>query len=456
MPRRVSLLTVTCLATLLCLAPSAFAVPDIPSSAFESAQGCGCHAGFQVTWADSMHGKALTDPIYQYELGLAIRATDGALGPFCNGCHTPVAVMAGEISGTLPADDITSAGLEGVTCDFCHQVTGTHGERVGNSSYALDDPDGTKRAQFDDAKSPYHETAYSAFHESAEFCGNCHDVYHPVNGLPLEATYTEWKNGPFAAEGIVCQDCHMTPGPGVTKPNPGKAAPFGVDRDHIYLMTFAGGNVALGDADLAEERLKAAATVEIETPGHIEPGTKGEIEVTVSNVGAGHYIPTGLTEFRQMWLEVVSINADGVSATIGEHRYGTELADAEGNYPVPLWEAVSIGWDDRIPPQESRSYTYEVNMPADGVANIEATLYYRSVSEEVAEHADVDVPTTTMAQTSQVIYGSAEIAADAARATMGDREPQGGFNVLVVAVLALIGAVIVVLAFARKVRDKDA
>jgi hypothetical protein len=378
-----------------------------------------------------MHAKALEDPIYQYELGLAIEASDGELAPFCNGCHAPVAVMSGELSGQ-DFSGLSAASRSAVFCDFCHQVTGRTGDRPGNSSYELASPDGTKRAQLDDAKSPYHETAYSAFHESAEFCGNCHDVFHPVNGLQLEATYTEWSEGPYAAEGIVCQDCHMTPGPGVTKPNPGKAAAFAPERQHIYWMTFAGGNVALGDAILAEERLQAAAEIDLVVPQELEPGATGQVDVTVTNVGAGHYIPTGLTEFRQMWLEVTATGSDGESQLIGEHRYGLELADEQGNHPVPLWEAVSIAVDDRIPPRESVSYSYDLTMPSDGRVDIDATLYYRSVSEEVADAAGVDVPTTTMVSASQVIGGMG--ASD-------DGEGPFDTTTLLVAVGALVGLV---------------
>ncbi len=59
--------------------------------------GCGCHSYLIEDWQKSMHAKALTDPIYRYKLDEANRATEGALGPFCESCHGPVAVMSGEI-----------------------------------------------------------------------------------------------------------------------------------------------------------------------------------------------------------------------------------------------------------------------------------------------------------------------------------------------------------------------
>jgi hypothetical protein len=417
------------------------ALPEIPSSHFEQYTECGCHSGFQLQWERSMHAQAITDPIYLYELELGQRDTDGQIAAFCNSCHTPVSVMAGEIEG-LDHSRMSAVGLEGVTCDFCHQITGGDSP-PGNYSMRLDSPDGTKRAQFDDAVSPAHETAYSEFHTKAEFCGSCHDVFHPGNGLQLEGTYTEWLNGPYAAEGIVCQDCHMTPGPGPTKPYAGKAASFGPEREHIYIMTFAGGNTALGMADLAEERLKAAAEIEVETPEYVPVGESGEVNVTITNVGAGHYLPTGLTNVRQMWLEVTATDHNGGVVMSERHDFGTEFADEEGNHPVEVWQAVSVARDDRIPPQQSVSYDYELTMPEGGVAEVRAALYYRSCSEEIAEKAGVNVERTTMATSGKIVYASARDAADAAREVMDENvtgQPEG-INVLWFVAISMVLAI---------------
>ena len=48
-------------------------------------------------------------------------------------------------------------------------------------------------------------------------------------------------------------------------------------------------------------------------------------------------------------------------------------------------------------------------MPEDGEAEIVAALYYRSCSEEMAEGAGVDVPTTTMVSSSQAVFGSEDL-----------------------------------------------
>ncbi len=374
----------------------------VPAKHFQTAENCGCHTTFVTQWQESMHAQALTDPIYLAKLADANRATDGKIGPFCEGCHGPIARIAGEL--TAKRRKFSPQAGEGITCDFCHQLTGTK-KPIANASWVLK-ADGVKRAQLKDAKSPAHKTQYSKFHESSELCGTCHNVNHPVNNLPLEATFTEWKNGPYAKEGIQCQDCHMTPGPGVTKPNPGNAAAFGPDREHIYIMTFVGGNVALGPSELAEERLKAATKLDVGLPEIVEGGSRIDVATTITNVGAGHYVPTGLTEVRQMWLEVVATNSDGVEIMRGRRDFGTVLRDAKGRYPAELWDAVAIQSDDRIPPRESKTQTYTLDVPDVGPITVRAALYYRSCPEELAKKAKVDVPTTTMAEVTKVAYTS--------------------------------------------------
>ncbi len=417
---------------------AASALPSMPSSNFPPGTACGCHSDLTAQWQPSMHAQALTDPIYLTKLAEADEATGGAVTPFCLSCHTPIGVMAGEVTG-LDHSGASEAAAEGVTCAFCHHVTGTN-DPIGNASQMVSEED-VRVAQLKDPQAP-HAAAYSQFHETAEFCGSCHNVNHPSNGVHLEATYTEWKEGPYSAEGIVCQDCHMTPGPGVTKPNPGKAASTGPDREHIYTMTFAGGNVALGDAARAEERLKAAAELTLELPEIVESGDVA-VQTTITNVGAGHYLPTGLTEVRQMWLEVTATDESGKQLLTERRDFGTVMRDEAGNFPAEMWEAVAIHSDDRIPPRESTSNEYDFPM-AQGAVTVKAALYYRSCPEDLATKAKVDVPTTTMAEVTKVVYPSAEaMEAGAAGEEQSEEAPgESGSGLDPIVVLAIAAGVI--------------
>jgi len=390
----------------------AAALPEISSSKFASANTCACHGTFLSQWSASMHAKALTDPLYTLKRDKANKETNGAVGKFCDGCHAPVAIMAGE--DTSKVENLPAQSKESVGCEFCHQVSGST-MPLGNTSIEVAS-DGARRAQLEDAQAP-HPVAYSRFHTTAEFCGNCHNVNHPANGLALEATYTEWKNGPYAKDGIVCQDCHMTPGVGPTI-NPGAVAVGAPARDHIFNMTFAGGNVGLGDSKLAEERLKGAATLGIAVNDVVPTGSKTTVTVTVANSGAGHYLPTGLTDTRQMWLVITATTGNGAEKELFRRDFGTVFADDDGNAPVQIWAATKVKSDDRIPPKESITENITFLQEDAKATTIQAALYYRSASPEMAREANVDIPTTTMASQKAVIYAS-----DQAKANTQASEP---------------------------------
>lgn len=445
-----AVLFVAMTASLAAGAPAPVEPGKAQSGQFSPSAGCGCHAALVEEWKQSMHAKALSDPLYTTKVEEADKATNGALGPFCKKCHGPAATMMGEIA----SGKLSEAGAEGVSCDFCHQVTGLAKGILGNTSQ-LADPMGTKRAHIQDPKAP-HPALYSALHESAEFCGGCHNVNHPVNGMHLEATYTEWKASSYAKEGVVCQDCHMSVQAGVMGPSKGQACAGGPERDNIFHMTFAGGQVALGNAQAATAMLKSAAKIELTVAEIATAGTTTPIKVTVANTGAGHYLPTGLTEVREMWLEVYSVNAEGKKTAIGERKFGTILQDDKGNAPVELWEATKIKSDDRIPPKESVTEGYDFEMPrGDEAVTIKAVLNYRSASEEFAKKAGVENPITEMAGAEQIVYASedARIAATKKDATAG--ESFDGFNLaVIIAGLALIIGILVF--FLVKGRRSDA
>lgn len=388
-------------AILAVLAAPAFGAPRPVApgvgGTFPPAQNCQCHSSFINEWQQSLHGQALSDPLFQTKLAEANAATGGKMGAFCLKCHAPVATMTGK-----PAKpSATTAAGQGIPCSFCHQVTGA-GTPTNNVSLLLE-PSGTYRAQIATPTSP-HPTAFSAFHNSAEICGSCHNVAHPGNGLPLETTYTEWQASPQAKAGTTCQDCHMSRFPGQIGPSLGWAAGGGPMRK-LYQMNFMGAQVALGDSVTAEQMLKGAATLDMEAPTFTEGASNTSITVTITNVGAGHSLPTGFTELREMWLEVTFTDGDGKVTQLGKHQYGTVLKDASGKSPAEFWNATGIASDDRIPPQGTSVSSYKFAFPGDAKAGtIKAALLYRSVPDDFAKKAKVDNPITVMAEASQGVY----------------------------------------------------
>ncbi len=389
---------------------------------FDEPKICGgCHTEIFSQWKGDMHHTALIDPLYVAEAELAGKEAGEEVKQFCHSCHSPVGVLRGEVFGAI--DNASLIAKEGVFCDFCHTVKGAKG--TGNASY-ISEPGNTKRGPFKDSNSPYHDSAYSELHTKAEFCGMCHDVLHPANKLPIEQTYTEWKKGPYAKLGIQCQDCHMTPGPGVTKPNPGQAATTGPKRPMIYTHYVVGGNIMMTKffgykehARLAEERLKAAASIGVKA--QFPAGKSGRVDVIVTNKGAGHYLPTGLTETRQMWIHLTVFDASGKvifesgwldkkgkidpDATL----YHTVLGTKDGKPTIKVWEATQILSDNRIPPKKSKVETYSVPVPrgAKKPFKVVVILKYRGAPQEVIDEVlgkyKFVVPVVEMAKAQTVV-----------------------------------------------------
>ena len=405
MTKHKSVLLAVALAVVLVVsgASAAFAQPrpvaanNTPASGFAAAQTCNCHSQFLQEWQESMHAKALTDPLYKTKLAEANAGTNGAIGPFCLKCHGPVGTMTGQLATIDPK----KASGQGISCTFCHQVTGPSSPT--NNVSLMVDPSGVYRAQIATPTAP-HPTAQSAFHSSAQLCGSCHNVAHPGNGLPVESTYSEWLASPQAKAGVTCQDCHMSQTPGQIGPSMGWAAGGGPQRP-IFHMTFAGAQVGLGNPVLATAMLQTAATVKLETPGIMEGAKTSSATVTITNVGAGHNLPTGLTEVREMWLQVTFVAPDGKETDLGKHVFGTVLKDAAGKYPAEMWTATGIQSDDRIPPKGSTTDSYKIVFPEGVTAGtVKAQLLYRSSSDALAKKAGVKNPVTVMAEDAQPVY----------------------------------------------------
>lgn len=376
---------------------------EIESSDYTKPERCGgCHDEIFRQWKGSIHSNAYRDPVFQKVYQLAEKETGGAMGEFCISCHSPVGYLSYEIP---PADGskLSTIARRGVFCDFCHTLSKQNG--IGDFQIEVL-PGQIKRGPFKDSESPWHETAFSELHTKAEFCGSCHNVNHPVNGLELEKTYTEWKKGPYSKEGIQCQDCHMTPGHQVTSPNPGKAATMGPEREHIFTHEFVGGNAFVSgilDSDkhkeLAEERLKSVAKLKVTSSKALTPGEKEVVSIQVENVGCGHYFPTGLTEIRELWLEVKVVDGDDKvifsspgldkkgDLKKGARLFNTVVVDKEGKPTLKVWEAEKIKKDKRIPPKDSVIEEFDIKIPkdADTPFTIDASLKYRTLPQGLAD-----------------------------------------------------------------------
>lgn len=401
---------------------------------FASPQSCNCHSELQNQWASSMHAKALDDPIYQAVLTKAKTEAGPAVGEFCETCHAPGAMMMGSIDSAK--GDINTGGI---SCDFCHQVVAQTAKDPGNFSLGFPEagPDGVRRAQIMDPAA-MHPAQGSQLHNEAQFCGACHDVNHPTNGLKLEGTYTEWKNSPFAAQNVTCQNCHMGAQPGSAAPFQGAAGMGAPTRDNMFAMTFTGANVAQAEPQAATALLKNAAKIKVETQEIVAPGSAAKAKVSVSNVGAGHSIPTGLTDVRQMWLVIEAVDGNNKRTELGKTVFGTVFEDAKGNAHAEVWNAVKIQSDNRIKSGETFVQEVDYTMPAEAEGvQVVASLKYQSAPDELAKSAGVENPTTDMAVGKAVVYANEE-----AKATF--LKPKSGVSLNPTTIAAIVGVIVLI------------
>jgi hypothetical protein len=214
--------------------------PIDTGAAATSAKACvKCHADAHAEWAQSRHGVAWTNAIFQREY--RDQPQD-----WCVHCHAPLKQQLAQVhAGGGPLAD------EGVTCVACH-VRG-----------------GRMQARAKAAGSP-HDTEARADFGGPAYCGGCHQFNFPIverapDGKPRVLRYTthpmqdterQHAAGPKAA--TECLTCHRA------EAAPGHRFPGGHDATFV------------------------ARALTLETCRE-----RRELRVTLANTGAGHNVPTG-------------------------------------------------------------------------------------------------------------------------------------------------------------------
>lgn len=395
--------------------------------AFVSSETCGvCHEREWTEFQGSLHSASHTEPLYRGFAELARKEAGDKMYAYCSGCHS----TAGVVSGLIPQKhdpELPAEAKAGVSCEVCHQIsslTGTEGpwHEPGNASFTLTSGPVKYAHSGLFQKNRAHTGEKRDFFAKSEFCASCHTVIHPINGLRIENTYGEWKASVYAEKGIQCQDCHMrnveemrrvaeTLQPVAIK---GPRVVNGEQRD-IYRHYFVGGNanadrLANGKthAKMAESWLQSAARIEIKTSPSYTPGGKLPVEVIVHNIGAGHNLPTGVTELRQMWVDLRitdqndkllfqsgNLDKNGDFA-VDAIWFGAIAVDQSGKTTIKPWEMVHLSDKRTIPPKGSLKTTLNPDLGNNlsGPIRISARLLYRSAPPSVANLVMPEKPLT--------------------------------------------------------------
>jgi hypothetical protein len=387
----------------------------------------GCHPKQYEEWTGSAHALAFLDPIYQGELNKAAKAVGREISRQCEGCHSPAGMVTGEIKGPGIAN-LSPMALAGVSCDICHSISGvTHWQTPShepeNGSFILspgvDGKDGVqliKRGPFkpsDNCGAGFHQCVESPLHLQADLCASCHQVYHYDAHFPLEATYLEWKHGPYAQKDILCQDCHMVDiemfrrtADEFIKPDRSVYRHYFNGANYLLYYLAAGAAKKAGDEkkaanifekyDMAVKRLQSAADLEI-SPLY-QNGRLSEVKVRVKNIRAGHNLPTSLTNIRQMWLEITAkdekgnvLLTSGAMDTKGKLPENTRVFNSDGmgkdfHFAVDPWVVTSFSRHDTIPPHGYKDVYYGISSPQKvSTITLEVKLRYRQADQGIAE-----------------------------------------------------------------------
>lgn len=353
------------------------------------------------TWRGSMMANAAVDPVFW--AGVAVASQD-AQAPeetqACIRCHAPRAFLEGR-GDAIAVDELLGEDLVGVECEVCHRMESDGG--IGNGQYAIDDTlvgaNVPRRGPWTYGmgtmyQPPPHSWIQDDFVGSSEACGTCHDVTTPRprlddEGNPVggnfneQRTYSEWAGSAFAQPGEdfrSCQDCHMpavADMPGCRDNVDVRAHEtggrrhdlVGANRFMIELLS-EDATVLEGigfDHTLAviDDFVRTAATVEIEAPPSVDlgQGLRG-LSVTVTNE-TGHKLPTGYSEGRVMWIELVARHEGEVlwSSGVWDQAAGAMQDDPQLRTYRGVAEAYATGeslhllrndhWieDTRIPPR---------------------------------------------------------------------------------------------------------
>ncbi len=395
---------------------------SLPYDRFEESSVCAdCHVGFSNQYSHSLMAQSFTHPWDQkeyFELALPHAekvAKVAGVKAGCNGCHAPLAFLAGDIPPQQPQAE--TRANEGVSCDLCHAITGFEGEIPFNFNYVLD-PGKTKQGTRPGRESDYHGIAVNDFLKSAEFCGICHNEKDPF-GMWVKSTHLEWQEGPYGRAGIVCQQCHM----------PAADGPLVEDGDIVpgaRQHTFAGVHFP---------QMVAGAIQVLLYPRQdsVTPGETITLDATLMNTKAGHMIPSGSAEERVVWLHVEAVDSlgktwhlpvdpkgfPGEELTIandkalayqdigdiqdlqdfaglsrdgevptGDRIYRKPYLDPQGRMTVAQWNTASFGPDYRLPPLKGINESFTWQLPADvapGPVQVTASVYMTMVVSSVAD-----------------------------------------------------------------------
>jgi len=351
----------------------------------------------------------------------------------CANCHQPTYVAANPTNTDFNLYE--GQDSHGITCDFCHRIAdvdvspdgirrpnlvpGESGAPPKTTMLRTPDAPGLIFGPLDDVTFPggtEMRAAHAEITRSSRLCAACHedstDPRDPAgnflgtyDGPASQMTYTEWAQSSYAQQGIECVDCHMPPS--------------GADRfcsrssnvrdpSQVRSHTFEGTTL-----EFLQRAVTLATTATVESD-------QVTVDVSVTNSGAGHWLPTGVT-LRNIVLLVDAIDRSGVHLDPVQGDDGGPIVPEWGGsgdrstgafaglpgkiYARVLYDefftknvlfTIAVGaFDNRIPAGATDTTHYAFQLPHGWQkrdVRVDVKLYYRRAFKPFADQRKLNIP----------------------------------------------------------------
>ena len=316
-----------------------------------------CHPDFYAEWRTTIHSQAWTEPYFQVDWHFDNEQQ------ICKNCHTPLDRQQEHLvlgfndqekwDPVLAPNPDFDARLqqEGVTCAACHLrdgfILGTYG--LDNAPHPVRKLDNPNRICLG-----CHVVSGDRWDNFFRFppCGTVAEIqttqgFKSVKGMENLTTDVVAKLG--------CVGCHM---PLVQRPIISGGSSRAVRR-HLW----RGGH----DPDMVRDGL------DINFKQVLAEDDRHRFELTLTNIGATHYLPTG-TPDRHLTVKLLSRNSDGRILEVENHRLIRTV----------MWRPFIIDlWDTRLAYNMPRYYSLEFSAgERDYPLTVEAEVRYHLLDEK--------------------------------------------------------------------------
>lgn len=406
---------------------------------FPTAQYCGhCHQEAHAEWRQSAHSNSNRPPWYLKNVNLLNAEKGMSFSRHCEGCHDPIAVVAGAITEGAPRR--RPYDQDGITCMVCHAIKSV--DTRGTGSFVLAEP----AVLLDENGQPIHRAVsdgeilahldrHSAavmkpFYRTSEFCSACHKAALPRNLNDYKwqraiSLYDEWQTASFSKESPLpfykkdtvstCQTCHM---PREALQGKDYGAKDGKLASHRWL----GANTMIPQVYHYDEQAKRVVqflqanvfnidifgvqTGEPETEGagsknlvaplgtapfELAAGQRVTVTVVIQNKGIAHSFVPEQRDMYESWVDFKVKDSTGkVIAESGDlkangrldpaaHSFTNRLINKSGalNELHQVWNNRVVAFNNTIQSGRSQLVRYCFTMPANGPVTVTAMVRYR-------------------------------------------------------------------------------